>query len=705
MRKISTIIFLLALFFSTSCNKDEIKEENPEISGPTIETDGERITLRNGTLLFSQEQIGYIDSVSADTILMFNRKTPQHLLPQVGTIVVQLERIPNIPDGFVGRITDIHSQNEGYRVTTETIPLEDAFSEIKLEGTVDLVPVDIATRGISLEMDEDGFLAFPYTFKNMPEGLSLECRLGIKLIHSGDLVKGDFHCIILTKVGSTIGLELESKTGISPFENFDGIAIPLTPPGTPVTRIFTPNLILKPYFSIEGGLTLNAEYNYSKVYVADCVQNGKQWSQGSYQWPEDKNHNELTVNEMSIKGNMEAGLGLGLELRVLNSKSVKISDVLAGKLIGEGGFDLSENPTNAYELLKDARLDKHFLLENECIVTVGPLEIPVLNVEKPLWEESYYILPEIENISANVEKNTAVISTQIKRNLLFQDTKIGIGLWDDLGDAFQQSKLVSYYRENTFPSPWQVAFTDLPPGYFRAYPYIQLPMFPNHPIIIPEFAEGTIGTSTDPVIGTWEGVIDGEKIRAECLPNNMFYAYDAPLGEPSIEWNFRSKGRWSRVGNEVKIILENDTEVYTIENVSEDFATVNFADYDVRIDMKRLKYVGTWEMVKYYYQEIDASGKILYEEVVTDPTDEEWFNVAFRANNTFRQSDTSDVDRNQGSYYVEDERLYWEPFMASKNVYTISNPNINEMLIEFKEPVAIEQNRFYLMSFYFNRKQ
>ena len=91
--------------------------------------------------------------------------------------------------------------------------------------------------------------------------------------------------------------------------------------------------------------------------------------------------------------------------------------------------------------------------------------------------------------------------------------------------------------------------------------------------------------------------------------------------------------------------------------------------------------------------------------MVTDPTDEEWFNVVFQANNTFRQFDTGDVDRNQGRYYVEDGRLYWEPFMTSENVYTISNPNINEMLIEFKDPVAIEQNRFYLMRFYFNRKQ
>lgn len=730
MKKIGIFlfVFLISSIFN-GCKKETVSPEpEPEPENPE-QTYTEHIKLKSGVYEITDEQREYIDSVFADTVLVFNTSTPNSIIPENGNIIVQTKRSENIPNGFLGKVNKIEKEEGGIWVITSPEPLENVFDEFRIEGELDFMPdehsSDKNSRIIYGEKDEDGFycithylnLGYEYKeedkekkgnnnndddkTKNIDYEINSKLNVGIKMLATGDITKGNAHYIVLLKISNESLIEIVSKSEFKP--DLLGVKLPFTPVG-----VFTPTIIIEPIVFLKGELDLNAGHNYKKIYVLDFVQKKDGWENGNYKWPDTTD--SFSIDKASVKGSCGVGISGDFKLRIFGIDNLSLGFEASGILTCSGEFDLSSSPTNKYELLKDVSLEKSFDINLNGYVHYFFRKINIFPITHPLWKENLYVLPEFYGMyaTANKAKKYIEVSTNVKRDLLFKDTQINIDLYDETGQPVKSNGYVNYYKEREFPSPWNIAFTELYPGYYRAYPKVKIPMFPNDPIFIPEYAEATISNDNEPLIGAWETQNEGKYIRTEFLSGYKFNSYDSDSYDSFPNWETRSNGTWKSSNNVLKLILDTETETYNIEKINEDelVLSTNETESNVKesVTMKRLKYVGQWKMTKYEYCEYNSNGNILSKETITDPNDEEWFDVIFNTNGTFQQTNATNGTFNKGNYNVKNDKLYWEPYLGDNTVeFFIENPEMYKMEILFKDNTPIETGKYYYEKFYFSK--
>lgn len=722
MKKLSLLLFVFLISsILTGCKKETLTPEPEPEPDNTEQTYKEHIKLKPGINEITDELREYIDSVFADTILVFNTSTPNNIIPENGDILVQTKRSENIPNGFLGKVIKIEKKKSGTWIITTPEPLENVFEEFRIEGELNFMPEESLTKNNSrlphVIIDEDGFYCAVHNYNlgngddddddNNDGGLKhidyeIDSKLfaGIKMFVSGDITKGNAHYTVLLKTSMQNIIEILSKSEFEP--NLPEFKLKFI-----TSSVFVPKVIIKPILFLNGELDLQMEYNYKKIYVFDFIQNGDKWENGNYKWPDTTD--DFGIEKASMKGSCGIGISGDFKLSICGVDKLSLGMDISGTLSCSGEFDLSSSPANNYDLLKDVSLKKSFDIESSAYIQYFFNKSNFLFTSFQLWEENLYILPEFYEISAtpNKTKRYIEVSTNVKRNLLFKDTQINIDLYDETGELVKSNGYVNYYNEKEFPSPWKVGFTELYPGYYRAYPKVKIPMFPNNPIIIPEYAEATISNENELLIGAWETQNYEEYIRTEFLSNYKFNSYDTSSSELFPVWESRSEGSWNNSNNELKLIMETETETYNIDNISEDelvlSADVTESRAKETVVMKRLKYVGQWKMTKYDYCEYDSNGNVTMKETITDPNDEEWFDVTFNVNGSFQQTNATNGTYN-GKYHVTNNKLYWEPYVNNNTVeFTIENPDINNMIILFKDNNSIEHNRYYYEKFYFKK--
>ena len=102
-----------------------------------------------------------VQSESDNTVLVYGAGVPASEVPQEGTIVLA-RASGTLPCGFLGRVTDVRKNGDGsHTVNTEKVALSEAFDQLYVDETVDLVPENTGganTRGLLGDIFHEGDL-------------------------------------------------------------------------------------------------------------------------------------------------------------------------------------------------------------------------------------------------------------------------------------------------------------------------------------------------------------------------------------------------------------------------------------------------------------------------------------------------------------------------------------------------------------------
>lgn len=485
---------MLLLFVSCSKEGTSVDDNEPEKEKPgTEEPDGDnnKVVLGEKTVQLTQDLVNQVSETVKSSDLTLSSSVKESELPEVGQILLVSEVSEKFPNGFLGRVTKVSKENGGYKVSTESVPLDVAFEELSVDQTIDLIPEGVDTR--ALTADEDGFYWVEMELKG-GEIAKGTCAVGCKLQCIIDINNkvhkpmASFTLISRLKANAALEIKGEGDKDILdiPLISVPLKIVPVNPVGAAITITMQPTLDLKFLVSAHGEFSLNANSEFYKEVVSGLVYQDGAWKAGSHEQKNGTNGFELKQAEMKVDGTLFEGLQMGVSLKFFNAGVANASFGVRAGLGQEAHFSCDMLGQNFYDQFKDSYLQSY--LE---IGVQGEAAVPILgdgaswgpeDLIEPvrLMKKDYYLFPSFNDLDVTTDekKMTAAVSASVKRDLLFKSTQINMGLYDKNEKLLQSSDLMAYNKEAEFQNPWQVPFTSLKANTkYNVRPIIKFPVF------------------------------------------------------------------------------------------------------------------------------------------------------------------------------------------------------------------------------------
>lgn len=502
-RKILFGIFTFFFFIiSFSCSKEDGIEKE--------KSDGkDGVVLGNSTIVLSNTQMEHIVS-AINNELILDASLKDIDLPKVGQILLSSDISDKLPYGFYGKVKQIAKTETGqYKILTEWVPLNEAFKQLKINQEIDLIPQDdqsvFETRSVAGDIFYE--VNLPIFFEEGNTSVNGNTWVGLKLGTDIDL-KSDYASFTLrTHIKQKIDFILKFEKKIDPKP------IPIGKPKfyKPILvdqLVLVPTLQFYANFKAEGSASLYATSTYEREVVSALLWQHKTYT-SNVKAIDSSNGAPLQSVGLSIEGSAYEGISAVLELRPYYSQIVKIGLSIQAGLEQNATFDLNlDNLGNTYQMYKDAKLTNSLKLGLYANVEANLFGESAaysssLYEYSPIILGEYYLFPEFQNMKVDIDKDklTANVSTTIKRNLLFSDTRIGLGLYDENKQLFQKSTSQNYYKESKFTNPLQYTFSGLTAGSkYYTCPYVKLPIL-EEPIAANPSKE--FSTSKLTITGKW----------------------------------------------------------------------------------------------------------------------------------------------------------------------------------------------------------
>lgn len=467
------------------------------LSMPTLSCDEDvSYVLADNTIQYSRDDEAYIFSVESEgdetsdlNVLTFAKDTPSDKLPKVGSVLLYSEITEKFPAGFLGKVTSVDETNEGYAVHTEAAALDEAFEQLYMDKTFDLIPEgsEIESTRLVLSKDEDGFYCVSYPIALSKESVSVSGSItnGYKLhahfeFNNESQLPPYAFVTFQSKATSNFGFGIHAESKSLDFLEIPIASIPLNK--TAATLVFTPSIDLSFVAEGEGSLGFDANVEFSKTIASTVLYNQGRWEVGANDVDTGSflNYAMDSDQRITIEGTVFAGFSLGLNLKLFNNDNVKIGiEPKAGLTeTASVSLDFSEIGGNAYELFNDSKLDTSLGINVEAEASAdifkdsdALLEVPVFSMN--FFEKPYYFFPAFDDPIINVdnENKAAEVSYGVSRDLIFE-TAIGIQLYED-GIYSDGTSQENYLREEDYNKSLHATFENLNPGAeYKVVPYI-----------------------------------------------------------------------------------------------------------------------------------------------------------------------------------------------------------------------------------------
>ena len=487
------------IFFQKSISNASIKRA-VILNMPALNCDEDiSYVLNEKVVQLTAEDESFILSVTKDeeetsdkNTITYASETPEDKLPKVGDIILYSEITEKFPAGFLGKVTSVEETGDGYVVQTEPAALDEAFDQLYINKTFDLIPQEgeeVQTR-IGISQDEDGFFCLnqPISLEKDIFSVNGSVTAGFKLyIHieiDNAAQKPPYMFVTLqTKATSSLGFGIHASGDVNLLE------IPVGEYAfnkVPAAIVLTPTVQFSFVLDAEGDLGFDTNVEFSKKTVSALLCKDGKWEKGASDIDSDGFFNyEMDSNAgITMQGSVFAGIATALELQLFNNDKMKIG--ITPQVGFEETASLSLTPSsqddNLYETLKDSKLtaglgvkvdaeaEASILKDSEALIKTSIFEF--IFFEKP-----YYLFPSFEDteVSINKEDKTAVVGYNVSRDLIF-NSGLGIALYKD-GVFETQTSKEDYHLEEDFENPLTATFDGLESNIeYTTLPYI---MFGN----------------------------------------------------------------------------------------------------------------------------------------------------------------------------------------------------------------------------------
>ena len=357
------------VFFQKSISNASIKRA-VILNMPALNCDEDiSYVLNEKVVQLTTEDETFIQSVTKDedetsdkNIIIYASNTPMDKLPKEGDIILYSEITETFPAGFLGKVTSVEETGEGYAVHTEPAALDEAFDQLYINKTFDLIPQEgeeVQTR-IGISQDEDGFFCLdqPISLEKGIFSVNGSVTAGFKLyIHieiDNAAQKPPYMFVTLqTKATSSLGFGIHASGDVNPLE------IPVGEYAfnkVPAAIVLTPTVQFSFVLDAEGDLGFDSNVEFSKKTVSALLCKDGKWEKGANDIDSDGFFNyEMDSNAgITMQGSVFAGIATALELQLFNNDKMKIG--ITPQVGFEETASLSLTPSsqddNLYETLK-----------------------------------------------------------------------------------------------------------------------------------------------------------------------------------------------------------------------------------------------------------------------------------------------------------------------------------------------------------------
>ena len=453
--------------------------------------------LNEQTIQLNKQDESYIESVteegdgtSDENAIVYSLDTPADKLPKVGQILLCNEITEKFPSGFLGKVTAIEENNSGYTIHTGPATLNEAFKQLHVNQTFDLIPIENDTPQSRAESqpDEDGFFTFEKKFEvsSDPEAQNYhyhgEATFGLKLYVRIDIDEDIPPMAVMTlqtKAESELNFGLDLKGEITRY-------LPIGPElaftAIPAGVVITPSLQLYFVVNAQGEFGFDTTINIGKQMVSGIEYKNDTWQAGGNNIGDDGlfGWGLTDSTRVTLGGSAFAGLGLDMSLQLFNNDNLRvgIEPKLGLEASATMSFDMSvTGETDLYEELKDANIKSGLKLQTDAIANANifdgsnPWEKTIH--EHTYWEKAYYLFPLFENptLETSNENLSAVVTYDVTRDLLFY-SEIGVTLFKE-DEWAQETDEENYRWENEYANPLMGAFEELETNVnYKAVPYV-----------------------------------------------------------------------------------------------------------------------------------------------------------------------------------------------------------------------------------------
>lgn len=488
---------------------------------------------------------------------------PDMLPPQVGDILIQGGgEDPSLlfKEGFLGKVSRVTANEDGsHTVTTEPAALTDAFTDLEINSSLDLVPqLPSSTRSINIstEKDEDGFRLFTIGLDGIAAAdghLKLEGELtaGLRFIPSISLKNGKINHASFTMEEKILAGYHVTATG--DFEAADTIPIgnPIPLGSYPILNTpvcITPALQFFLYASASGKATLTLGLSYQKQFVGAIVhRTDGQWVSGSrFVDNGEKEGRPVDMEQLELHGELSEGIGMTLACKINNTSIVSV-EIEAGMGCRQtGDFAISGNGAEEfYQSYQDACID------NQIEASIGARIQgslfgwdyewrPIETATAVLASQQLRLFPEMEEPEAvpGNKGNDINVSTNVAGMTLAQNTTVEMHLYDEEENLIRKSEPLDC-GNTTDDSPstaWETTFNDLKPGTYCVVPVIKTPLVSDEEGAMQPVSAEPLSKSVE--LGDDRAVLVAlyESVGGEHWANNENWCTDKPLNEWGGVW-------------------------------------------------------------------------------------------------------------------------------------------------------------------------
>lgn len=453
-----------------------------------------------------------VQSESDNTVLVYGAGVSASEVPQAGTIVLA-RASRTLPCGFLGRVTDVRKNGDGsHTVNTKKVALSEAFDQLYVDETVDLVPENTSganTRGLLGDIFHEGDLNLELGVNGSSAGGhyakgSVRTKLALTVNINVDKEKKiDYGAFTLTGNMNTavaIGVkykgEKEAKLVETELGELKFGSIPVAGGLILLFPTYAPHFTVKASGEIENTIGLESE---SQFVVGAEFRDGK-WRTGTRKMPQANAESPWHFQgHLTFRGSLSAGLSNSVNLKLYDRKDMKVSfePEIGCELAGE--IDINEeNKKSLVKILSETTFSSNLYLQGSIKVDASLL-VPGAGLEGEwlIGKVSFFpkeirLLPLFKKLAAktqaaggdNLMEFNADVETEASGELITKDAQVSLVLADGQANNLKEGERIAYNGGKTLETDPDVAipldshFNGLEEGNdYKAYPVVVSPIF------------------------------------------------------------------------------------------------------------------------------------------------------------------------------------------------------------------------------------
>ncbi|MDD3273680.1 MAG: BACON domain-containing protein [Bacteroidales bacterium] len=416
-------------------------------------------TLSSGTKIFTQDELQKITKGEKEGEFILPIDTKYEELPKIGEVLLINTPSPAAPEGYIGRITGVNAMPGGtFSITTERVPFEEAFSDLKIDTTgLDLAdnikeivdeygkpisftktkaysplatyPQAVSQQSISLRLPT---VTLEIGGEHIQFSPSVDIRLGMRLqtvIYEKKLLMFNMLIDPDIKLGAEFKITVPFKGQFQKHImtiNFSPLLV------GPV--VITPRINFYAIVRLDGAVELVSTLSYEHSFTVGVKYETGTWTT-IYRDRNEGIGKEGSPIEYGATVKIKGGAGAGVKTEVgfgiygeVFTGDLGINTLLKGN--GEVNFDLAKPSDwlNAYSQLSNTTLQSEFLIDAESKInvlglTTSETSLPV-TLSLPL--DTLYLIPEMqEDVKVNINGRNVDMELVFKHKSVFTGKVIG----------------------------------------------------------------------------------------------------------------------------------------------------------------------------------------------------------------------------------------------------------------------------------------